>query len=490
MKALGNAASSLRAKLGESLASVQKFNVPIEATTSSLEALKTVSMGVTTQRQKGDAEAIPFLRRAIELDPNFAVAYAVLGVTYSNLSQPSLSAENLKKAYEMRERVSEKERLRISAYYYAFVTGELEKEAQTYQLWIQSYPRDDIPHGNLGSNFTTLGQYEKALAETQEAQHLEPNSVIGYGNLGQIFLALNRPDDAKAMFDQALARKLDSGSLRLSIYNLAFFRGDPAEMAQQLAWGAGKPGAEDSLLATQSDTEGYYGRLTKARDYSRRAVDSAVRADSKETAALWQATAALREAEFGNVAAAKQNVGAALALAPGRDVRVLSALALARVGDTARAKVMVEQLEKSDPLNTVLKLYWLPTLKAAIELQSGNSAQALVSLETAAPYELGEPPPFQEGTLYPAHLRGEAYLAAHNSGAAAIEFQKLLGHRGIVINSPLGALARLGLARAYALSGDTAKSRSAYQEFLTLWKDADPDIPILKEAKADYAKLQ
>jgi tetratricopeptide (TPR) repeat protein len=386
--------------------------------------------------------------------------------------------------------VSEKERLRISAYYYAFVTGELEKEAQTYQLWIQSYPRDDIPHGNLGSNFTTLGQYEKALAETQEAQHLEPNSVIVYGNLGQIFLALNRPDDAKAMFDQALARKLDSGSLRLWIYNLAFFRGDPAEMAQQLAWGAGKPGAEDSLLATQSDTEGYYGRLTKARDYSRRAVDSAVRADSKETAALWQVTAALREAEFGNVAAAKQNVGAALALAPGRDVRVLSALALARVGDTARAKVMVEQLEKSDPLNTVLKLYWLPTLKAAIELQSGNSAQALVSLETAAPYELGEPPPFQEGTLYPAHLRGEAYLAAHNSGAAAIEFQKLLGHRGIVINSPLGALARLGLARAYALSGDTAKSRSAYQEFLTLWKDADPDIPILKEAKADYAKLQ
>jgi serine/threonine protein kinase/Tfp pilus assembly protein PilF len=490
VKALGNAASSLRTRLGESLASVQKFNVPIEATTSSLEALKTFSMGVTTQRQKGDAEAIPFLRRAIELDPNFAVAYAVLGVTYSNLSQPSLSAENLKKAYEMRERVSEKERLRISAYYYAFVTGELEKEAQTYQLWIQSYPRDDIPHGNLGSNFTTLGQYEKALAETQEAQHLEPNSVISYGNLGQIFLALNRPDDAKAMLDQALARKLDSGGLRLWIYNLAFFRSDPAEMAQQLAWGAGKPGAEDSLLATQSDTEGYYGRLTKARDYSRRAEDSAVRADSKETAALWQVTAALREAEFGNAAAAKQNVGAALALAPGRDVRVLSALALARVGDTARAKVMVEQLEKSDPLNTVLKLYWLPTLKAAIELQSGNSAQALVSLETAAPYELGEPPPFQEGTLYPAHLRGEAYLAAHNSGAAAIEFQKLLGHRGIVINSPLGALARLGLARAYALSGDTAKSRSAYQEFLTLWKDADPDIPILKEAKADYAKLQ
>jgi serine/threonine protein kinase/Tfp pilus assembly protein PilF len=490
VKALGNAASSLRTKLGESLASVQKFNVPIEATTSSLEALKTFSMGVTTQRQQGDAEAIPFLRRAIELDPNFAVAYAVLGVTYSNLSQPSLSADNLKKAYELRERVSEKERLRISAYYYAFVTGELEKEAQTYQLWIQSYPHDDIPHTNLGSNFVSLGQYEKAISETQEAQRLEPNNVVTRSNLGQIFLALNRPDDAKAMFEQALARKLDSGGLRLWMYNLAFVRDDSAQMAQQLAWGAGKPGAEDPLLAAQSDTEAYYGRLTKARDYSRRAADSAVRADSKETAALWQVTAALREAEFGNVAAAKQDVGSALALAPGRDVKVLSALALARVGDVARTKAMVEQLEKSDPLNTVLKLYWLPTLKSAIELQAGNSAQALVSLEAAAPYELGEPPPMQEGTLYPAYLRGEVYLAAHNGSAAAAEFQKFVDHRGIVINFPLGALAHLGIARAYALSGDAAKAKAAYLDFFTLWKDADPDIPILKQAKAEYAKLQ
>jgi serine/threonine protein kinase/Flp pilus assembly protein TadD len=490
LKALGNVASGQRTKLGESLASVQKFNVPIEATTASLEALKTFSMGVTTQRHKGDAEAIPFLRRAIELDPNFAVAYAVLGVSYANMSQPSLSSENLKKAYEMRERVSEKERLRISAYYYAFVTGELEKEAQTYQLWIQSYPRDDIPHGNLGSNFTALGQYEKSVAETQEAQRLEPNSVIGYANLGQNFLALNRLDDAKDMFEQALARKLDSGSLRSGMYYLAFLRGDSAQMAQQLAWGAGKPGAEDPLLSAQSDTEGYYGRLTKARDYSRRAVDSAVRADSKETAALWQVNSAVREAEFGNVGAAKQDVSAALALAPGRDVKVLSALALARVGDTARAKAMIEQLEKSDPLNTVLKLYWLPTLKAAIELNGGNSAQAIVFLEAAAPYELGGPPPMAEGTLYPAYLRGQAYLAAHNGSAAATEFQKLLDHRGIVINFPLGALAHLGLARAYALSGDTAKGKTAYQDFFALWKDADPDIPILKEAKAEYAKLQ
>ena len=490
VKAVGRVGTSLRTKLGESLASVQKFDVPIEATTPSLEALKTFSMGVTTQEQRGDSEAVPFLRRAIELDPNFAMAYARLAVAYGNLSQPSLAAENLKKAYALRDRVSEREKFHITADYYAFGTGELEKEAQTYVLWMQSYPRDFIPHANLGDNSKTLGQYDKAMAETQEALRLEPNIMAGYTNLGLDFLALNRLDDAKATFDGALGRKLDGWNLRLYMYYLAFLRGDSALMAQQLAWGAGKPGAEDPLLSAQSDTEGYYGRLTKARDYSRRAVDSAVRADSKETAALWQVNAAVREAEFGNAGAAKQDVNAALALAPGRDVKVLSALALARVGDIARAKAMVEQLEKSDPLNTVLKLYWLPTLKAANELSGGNSAQALVFLEAAAPYELGEPPPVQIGTLYPAYLRGQAYVLAHNGNAAAAEFEKLLDHHGIVVNFVTGALAHLQLGRAYAMSGDTAKAKTAYQDFFALWKDADPDISVLKEAKAEYEKLK
>ncbi len=489
LKALDQVASNMRAKLGESLASVQKFDVPIEATTPSLEALKTYSMGITTGREKGDAEAIPFFKRAIELDSNFATAYAALGVSYANLGQPSLSAENLRKAYDLRERVSEKERLRISAFYYAFATGELEKEAQTYELWIQSYPRDSIPHGNLGANFTTFGQYEKAVAETQEAFRLNQNTVVTQSNLGQNFLALNRPDDAKTAFDQALARKFDGGSLRLWMYYLAFFRGDVEQMKQQVAWGAGKPGDEDVLLSAQSDTEAYYGRLTKARDFSRRAVDSALRSDSKETAALWQVNAALREAEFGNATAAKQDVTSALALAPGRDVKVLAVLTSARVGETARAKAIVDDLEKANPSNTVLKLYWLPTLKAAIELNGGNSAQALVLLEAAAPNELGEPPPFQVGSMYPAFLRGQAYLAAQNGPAAAAEFQKFLDHRGIALNFPVGALAHLGLARSYAIQGDTAKAKAAYQDFLTLWKDADPDIPILKEAKAEYAKL-
>jgi eukaryotic-like serine/threonine-protein kinase len=274
------------------------------------------------------------------------------------------------------------------------------------------------------------------------------------------------------------------------MYYLAFLQRDSARMEQQLSWAAGKPGAEDPLLSAQSDTDAYYGRLTKARDFTRRAVDSAIRADSKETAALWQVNAALREAEFGNVDAAKRDVSAALALAPGRDVKVLAALALAKFGDVARAKTMVEELEKSDPLNTVLKLYWLPTLKAAVELNGGNTAQALMFLEAAAPYELGEPPPMQMGTLYPVYLRGQDYLAAHNGSAAAAEFQKLLDHRGIVTNFVTGALSHLQLGRAYAMAGDTAKAKSAYQDFLTLWKDADPDIPILKEAKAEYAKLQ
>jgi hypothetical protein len=261
-------------------------------------------------------------------------------------------------------------------------------------------------------------------------------------------------------------------------------------MERQVAWAAGKPGTEDLLLSFQSDTDAYYGHLSKARDFSRRAVDAAVRADSKETAAIWQVNAALREAEFGNPASAKQDVAAALTLSPGRDVEMLAALALARSGETVRAKTIVGELEKSYRSQTLLKVYWLPTIEAAIELNANNAAQSLVYLEAAAPYELGDPPQFQVGTLYPAYIRGLAYLAKRNGLAAAAEFQKLLDHRGIVVNFVTGALARLGLARAYAMSGDTAKARSAYQDFLTLWKGADPDIPILKEAQAEYAKLQ
>jgi len=490
LKTLDQVATSMRTKLGESLTSVEKFDVPIEATTNSLEALKAFSMGVRVAREKGPAEGISFYKRALELDPNFATAYALLGLNYANLGQPTRAAEELEKAYQLRDRVSEREKLRISANYYYIVTGELEKEAQTYQLWVQSYPNDSVPHGNLGANYSALGQYDQALPELKKGIALAPDTVVGYQNIGLVYLALGQFDKAKAALDSAAALKLDAGSLHLVAYYLGFLQNDSATMAQHVAWGAGKPGDEDPLLAAQSDTEGYYGRLAAARDFARRAVDSAVRADSKETAALWQANGALREAEFGNAAQARQAANAALSLSPGRDVKVLAAVAFARAGDIPHARALADELEKTYPTNTTLKLYWFPIVRAAIALGNQKPSDAVVALEAVAPYEFGEPPPFQIGTIYAAYIRGEAYLASHDGATAAREFQKFLDHRGLVVNYPLASLARLGLARAYALSGDTAKAKATYQDFLKLWKDADPDTPVLKEAKAEYAKPQ
>jgi eukaryotic-like serine/threonine-protein kinase len=489
LKALSKAASALRTKLGESLATVQKFDVPVEATTPSLEALKAYSMGITTGRHKGDAEAIPFMKRAIELDPNFAMAYVGLAVEYSNLGQASLAEEYAKKAYDLRDRVSDRERYRISAFYYQYVTGELEKAVEAYELWAKSYPRDSIPHGNLGLLYSTFAQYDKAVAETQEQLRIEP-TLPGYGNLASDYIQLNRIKDSQDVLQQAQANGFDGFIIRSNLYTVAFLKGDTAEMEKQLAWAAGRPGEEDNFLSGHSDTEAYYGRLAQARTFSRRAVDAAVRADSKETAALWQINAALRESEFGNEAAAKHGVDAALALAPGRDVKLLAALTAARLHDANRAKTLLDQLEKTEASNTALKVYWFPVIHAALDLGANNPSQAIIDLEAAAPYELGSPLPLAVGSLYPAYLRGEAFLAQHDSAAAAREFQKFIDHYGIIQNFPLGSLARLQLGRAYAMSGDTAKAKTSYQEFFTLWKDADPDIPILKEAKAEYAKLQ
>jgi serine/threonine protein kinase/tetratricopeptide (TPR) repeat protein len=489
LRTLSRTSTTLRTKLGESLPSVQKFEVPIEATTSSLEALKSYSMGITVGREKGDAPSIPFLKRAIELDPNFPMAYAGLAISYNNLGEPSVAIEYASKAYALRDHVTEREKLRITADYFR-ATGQLEKEAQTYELWIANYPNDAVPYNNLGANYSFMGRYDKTLAESLQALRLEPNDVVLNANVMDSYLYLNRLDEAKAAYEQALARKLDNGGLHLYMHYIAFLRGDSAQMEQQVAWGAGKPGDEDGLLSAQSDSYAYFGRLNQARDFSRRAVDSAIRSDSKETAALWQANAALREAEFGNVGNAKQGITAALALAPGRDVRVFSALALARIGETARAQVLVDDLEKNYATNTVLKLYWLPTAKAAIALKKEDPSQVIRILEAAAPYELGSPPPVQVGTLYPAYLRGNAYLLAHNGSAAAAEFQKVVSHPGVVVNFVTACMARLQIARAYAIAGDTAKAKLAYQDFLTTWKDADPDIPVLKAAEAEYARLQ
>jgi serine/threonine protein kinase/Flp pilus assembly protein TadD len=491
LNALGKVATDMRRKLGESLASVQRFAKPMdEATTSSLEALKAYSAGRKTWREMGDAASLPSTKRAIELDPDFAVAYVAAAVAYANLGQVTLASENAKKAYELRGRVSERERYRIEGFYYSAVTGEAQKSNQAYELWKQSYPRDYVPYGNLANNHMWLGRWERALSESQAVLRLEPNSVSMLYNLAISYLALNRTGEANAAIEQARARKLDGAPVRLAMYCTAFARNDETAMQQQLAWAGGRLGDEDMLLAMQSNTEAYHGKLGRAREFSHRAVESALRADAKETAALWQVNAALWDAEFGNAASARQSALAALALMAGRDVQGLAALALARAGDGAQAQKLADSLSKSFPLNTIVQGYSIPSIQAALAIASRNGASAIKLLQPAARYELGQSQPFTFGLMYPAYLRGQAYLLERQGKEAAAEFKKIIDHQGIVLNFPIGALARLGLARAYALQGDAARARAGYQDFLALWKQADSDIPILRQAKAEYAKLQ
>jgi eukaryotic-like serine/threonine-protein kinase len=493
LPALGQATANLRNEVGESLSSVQKFDVPLaQATTNSLEALKAYTLGFKTLREKGDAEAIPFFKRAIELDPNFALAYGRLGVNYTNLNQPHLAADYMKKAFDLRDRVTEREKLHVTALYSTFATGELEKANQTYELWIQVYPRDITAYINLGSSYMVLGQYEKAATETREAIRVEPNFVVGYSNLGQIYLALNRFDEARATTEEALGRKVENIYLHLNLYALAFFRGNVAAMKQQADWAIGKPGAEDWMLSLESDTEAWSGKLGKARELSRQAVESARRSDEKEPAGLWQANAAIREALFGNVEAARQNAASAVALAPGsHDAEAQAALAYALTGDATHAQSLGDDLALRFPQGTVVQSVWLPTIRSQIESGRKNPARSIELLQAAAPYELGMlSGSATNSCLYPVYIRAEAYLSAQQGQLALAEFQKILDHRGLLWNCATGALAHLGLARAYVLQGDTAKARTAYQDFLTLWKDADPDIPILIAAKSEYAKLQ
>ena len=495
LMALGQAAARVRKEVGESLASVQKFDVPLDqATTKSLEALKAHNLGRKAQYDKGSAEAIPFYKRAIELDPNFALAYDNLGINYSNLNQPSLAADYLKKAFDLRDRVTEREKFAITSNYYSIVTGELEKSNQAYEMWIQTYPRNYGTYGaygNLAANYALLGQYEKAATETREALLLEPSSVVLYGNLAQFYLALNRFDEAKTTTEEALGRKLDDISLHVNLYVLAFFRADVVAMKQQADWAVGKPGAEDQMLSLESDTEAWSGKLGKARELSRQAVESARRSDAKEAAALWQANAAIREALFGYAGAASRNAAAAEALAPGsRDAEAQAALAYALADDAVHARADVLDLAQRFAQDTIVQSVWLPTIRAQIEAGRKNAARSVDLLQTAASYELGMLSGVAPNScLYPAYARAVAYLNERQGAAAVAEFRKILDHRGLLWNCATGVLAHLGLARAHSLLGDTAKARSAYQDFLTVWKDADPNIPVFTAAKAEYAKL-
>jgi serine/threonine protein kinase/tetratricopeptide (TPR) repeat protein len=501
---LGQAASKLRTELGESLATVQKLDVPLaEATTSSLEALQAYSLGRKADNEKGYAASLPHYQRAIELDPNFAIGYLAVGNDYTNLGELGRASEYYTKAFQLRDHASELEKLAIAADYYQTVTGELDKAAQTYQEAIEGYPRLAAAYSTLGGLYAEQGQYEKAAEATMQGLRLAPHFADSYGNLVNSELALQRFDDARQSVREAQARKLDNFVLRNAQYALGFLGADSAAMAEQQHWFAGKPEYESYGLALASDTEAYAGHLGRARELTEGALGSAIKADSKEIGAIWQANAALGQAAYGNATEARQSAAEALKLDAGsQGVEVEAALAFAMAGDTARAESWLKDLGKRYPLDTQVQSLWLPAIQAQLALNKKNPAAAVSDLQAAAsPLELGQIGfAINISCLYPTYVRGEAYLAAAQGSAAAVEFQKILDHGGIVWNCWTGALAHLGVARANALQAKTSqgadadaarvRALAAYKDFLALWKDADPDIPILIAAKSEYAKLQ
>jgi eukaryotic-like serine/threonine-protein kinase len=505
LDALGKAASKLRTELGESLATVQKFDVPLEqATTPSLEALKALSLGRKASDEKGVAAALPYDQRAIELDPNFAMGYRALGIDYTNLSELGRASDYFTKAFQLREHASEREKLTISAEYYSYATGELDKAAQTFQEEIEIYPREDAAYVNLGLVYALQGQYEKAAEITRQALRLAAAGpgVSEYEDLANYALALQHFDETRQVILEAQAEKMDDFLLHSALYALAFVGADSAGMAEQQRWFAGKPGYENYGLALASDTAAYGGHLGKARELTKRAVDSALRADNKEGGAIYLANAALQQAAYRTPAEARRSAGEAFKLAPASPgVAAEAALAFAIAGDMERAEPLAQDLGKRLPLDTQMQSLWLPAIQAQLALDRKNPTAALNALQAASAIELGNIPFGNNiSCLYHVYVRGEAYLAAGQGNAAAAEFQKILDHSGLVWNCWTGALARLGVARANALEArtlqgtdaDSARGRAlaAYKDFLTLWKDADPDIPILRQAKAEYVKLQ
>ncbi len=490
LKALANATTSLRIRLGESLGTVEKFNAPIEqVTTPSLEALQAYSLGRTMINKQDEAAAVPFFQRAVTLDPNFAMAYASLGVVYYSYSEKD-SLGYFRRAYGFREQVGERERFYIEAHYHSYVTGDLEKSRRANEVWAQTYPRDDVPLynlGGLGGIYPQLGEYSKDLERAGELFRLLPEDCGSYYSLLFSYLNLNRLNEAQATAHEAREKRLDCPFLRFELYELAFLQNDGAGMAQQVQSAANKPEVEGLLLRSAADTAAYSGRLRLARELSQRGIAEFQRAEMKEQVAWQEAVFALREALFGNTAEARQRAGAAVSMSESRDVQYAAAVAQAFAGYSRQAQERADALGKRFPEDTLVHFNFLPTLRAQLALRRKNAFRAIEVLRAASPYELGHT---ETGALYPVFVRGEAYLAAKQGTAATAEFQKILDHPGVVVNDPIGALARLGLARAHVLNGDTEKARAAYQDFLTLWKDADPDIPILIAAKSEYAKLK
>jgi eukaryotic-like serine/threonine-protein kinase len=498
LNALGQIATRFRSRVGESLITVKKYDIPLaEATTPSLEALKAYSAGWQVSFSSGSAAAVPLLQRAIEIDPNFASAYAALGRMYGDIGESVLSAQNTSKAYQLRDRASDQEKFFISLTYDLQVTGNLEKAQQTCELWMRTYPRASFPHSLLaGGVYPLTGKREETVEQAKIALGFDPDFSIGYSLLASGYLALERTAEADQTLQQATHRKLDIPDFHVQRYVIAFLKNDQASMEQEASLRRAEPGVDDWMSNAEAFISAYSGRLKEARKMSDRAADLARKSDRRDTEALYDADAAVREALFGNAAATKQRADAALGLSKSRDVQYEAAFALALSGNSSRSQALTGDLSRRFPEDTIVRFTYLPTLRALLALNRRQPSNAIDLLQTAILYENGTPIEggseflLGAGTLYPAYVRGLAYLAVDQGAEAAAEFQKILHHRGSVICDPMGALAHLQLGRAYALSGDKSNAKSAYQDFLTLWKDADRDIPILKQAKTEYTKLQ
>ena len=486
--ALGKVAEQMRGKLGESVASIQQHSTPIsEATTSSLEALKAFSLGMQARSTKGEDDAAPFFKQAISLDPSFAMAYAVLGQVEINLGEFSTGVDYTKKAYDLRERASEPERFYIDSHYYQNVLGDIDKTAQVYELWAQTYPRESIPVGNLSVNLANLGQWQKALPYAIEGNKLNPDDALTFLQVAGAYLGLERTDEAKATINQAIAKKLDIPSYHALLYRVAFIQRDSALMSRELAIlsSGSSQQAVSAYYSLASGTEAYFGRFTKARELSQKGEAHLASLGQKEQLASARLGKARAEAQLGEAAAAKKDATAGLVASSSYAAKADAAYVLARAGDLAGSESLCAELVKERPSDTMVNRVDVPNARAAVELNRNNPAKALEILEPVRPYDVARIP-----RMLSAYERGEAYLALRRGKEAAAEFQKVLDHPGIVLNSILGVLAHLELGRAYAVTGDNDKARAAYQDFFALWKDADPDTPILKQARTEYAKLQ
>jgi len=495
LDALSQVAKRFRSRIGESLATIQRHSIPlIEATTPSLESLKAYSMGRRLLFSKGPPTALPFFKGAVEMDPKFATAYAFTGRMYADMGETALAVESVRKAWQLREHASDQERFFIDFNYNRLVTGNLAKAAQTCELWAQAYPRDAFPHTFLGASTSLFfGRFEKAIEEGNKAMELDPDHPFAYFNLANAYVVRNRLADARAILQRASDRKLDIPEFTILRYLMAFLQEDKSEMKRLAQLGEQRSDMDDWITGEEADVLAYSGHLQEARRKSQLAVDAAKQIGRRERAAELEAGMAVRESLFGNVAEARRSAAATLALSNGRDTEYAAALAWALSGDSSRAQALEDDLKNRFPEDTFVNFSYLPVLRALIAMNHHEPSQAVEFLQTAAPYELGS----QDlgaigfvGSFYPVYVRGEAYLAERQGGEAAAEFKKILDHPTIVVDEPIGTLAHLEMGRAHVVAGDKTAAKTSYQDFLTLWKDADPDIPILKQAKAEYAKLQ